>query len=331
MKFKNTLALCAASLLLLPSCATLYKKSTLFQEQEETIKTLSSDKKGLEEEVGQLREKLAQAAKDTVRETVVPPEMLVEDTIQAAQAGSDSILAPSFLDGLVGKEGWAAMKLTYRGAIFDILAVEDATDIQLFWKDEKEIFGNLQRLKKLAEREDKQLIFATNAGMYKPDRSPQGLYVENGEELAPLDTIEEAFGNFYLQPNGVFLIEKGGASRVVTTEEYENYRDRVLFATQSGPMAVIGGQINPKFNEPSPNVNIRSGVGVDPKGRTIFLISNQKINLYTFGSIFKEVFQCRNALYLDGAISLMYLPVLGRQDLGGDFGPLIGIMKSRKR
>lgn len=134
-----------------------------------------------------------------------------------------------------------------------------------------------------------------------------------------------------MQPNGVFLIEKEGASRVVSTGEYENYRDKVLFATQSGPMAVVDGQINPRFNEPSPNVHIRSGVGVDPEGRTIFLISNQQVNLYTFGSIFKEVFRCRNALYLDGAISMMYLPALDRQQLGGDFGPLIGIMKSRNK
>lgn len=37
------------------------------------------------------------------------------------------------------------------------------------------------------------------------DGSPQGLYIENSKILSPLDTTN-AEGNFYLKPNGVFLL-----------------------------------------------------------------------------------------------------------------------------
>lgn len=41
--------------------------------------------------------------------------------------------------------------------------------------------------------------------------------------------------------------------------------------------------------------------------------------------MFKDKLHCKDALYLDGAISKMYLPELGRYDLGGDFGAIIGV------
>ena len=53
----------------------------------------------------------------------------------------------------------------------------------------------------------KELVFAMNGGMYLPNLSPQGLYIENGKVIKQLDKTQEAYGNFYLQPNGVFLIE----------------------------------------------------------------------------------------------------------------------------
>jgi uncharacterized protein YigE (DUF2233 family) len=48
-------------------------------------------------------------------------------------------------------------------------------------------------------------VFAMNGGMYKPDNSPQGLYIENREVAASLDTTT-GNGNFYLKPNGIFYI-----------------------------------------------------------------------------------------------------------------------------
>jgi len=54
---------------------------------------------------------------------------------------------------------------------------------------------------------DKQqkLVFGMNGGMYHGDMSPVGLCVQNGHELAPLN-LAKAEGNFFLKPNGIFLI-----------------------------------------------------------------------------------------------------------------------------
>jgi uncharacterized protein YigE (DUF2233 family) len=47
-----------------------------------------------------------------------------------------------------------------------------------------------------------------NAGMYHEDFSPVGLYVEDGKEIAPLNTAD-APGNFFMKPNGVFFVDQG--------------------------------------------------------------------------------------------------------------------------
>lgn len=320
MNFKTILACSIVLMLLLSSCSQLYQKSTLFKTQENEINKLKHDKE-------YLQKKITSANKDTLEPKQLSLKAVEKDSFVKLPVESSS----PFLDVLLGKESQASMRLSYKNATFDILVVKNPADVQLFWKEENKIIGSLHQLKLLAEKENKDLIFATNAGMYTPSMKPQGLYIENGVELVPLDTIKEADGNFYLQPNGVFLIEKDSTAHLLTTEAYKNYDGRVLYATQSGPMVVIEGKINPKFNESSSNLNIRSGVGIDAQGRVIFLISNQEVNFFTFASVFKDVFLCPNALYLDGAISLTYLPMLSRRDLGGNFGPMIGILKSRNR
>jgi len=51
--------------------------------------------------------------------------------------------------------------------------------IGLYWKDEKQInFGSLQNLKQWLVKNNDELLFATNGGMYKKDHSPQGLFIE---------------------------------------------------------------------------------------------------------------------------------------------------------
>ena len=82
--------------------------------------------------------------------------------------------------------------------------------MQLYWKNDKgEKLISLDNLKKHAEQKGKKLVFANNADIYLQDNSPQGLYVENGKQLRPLDTKEKkSNANFYMQPNGVFLPTK---------------------------------------------------------------------------------------------------------------------------
>jgi uncharacterized protein YigE (DUF2233 family) len=89
-------------------------------------------------------------------------------------------------------------------------------------------------------------------------------------------------------------------------------------------MLLINGVINPNFTKGSINTNIRNGVGVLPNHRVVFAISKQAVNFYDFAEYFKNM-GCTNALYLDGAISAMYLPEKNWEQLVGDFGVMIGI------
>jgi uncharacterized protein YigE (DUF2233 family) len=158
-----------------------------------------------------------------------------------------------------------------------------------------------------------------------PDGSPQGLYIENGSIIKPADTTQEAYGNFYLQPNGVFLIKEDGSAAVIATNNFQPASD-IKYATQSGPMLVIEGKLHPKFQQTSTSKYVRNGVGILPNGKLLFAISKEPVNFYTFATYFKEA-GCQNALYLDGFVSRMYLPEKDWHQLDGDFGVIIGKLK----
>jgi len=218
-----------------------------------------------------------------------------------------------------------ARTLRHRGQLFDTYQVDlRKSDLKLYWKDEEgQAFGNLGRLKSWLESRGEEMLFGMNAGMYQVDNSPQGLYVEGGQEGSPLDLGDsERFENFYLKPNGVFYLTDSTAE-IMETLAYSARGISPRLATQSGPMLLINGNFHPAFREASSNLNIRNGVGIVSPTEVVFIISQQPVNFYTFASVFKEKFGCKNALYLDGAISKMYLPSLGRQDLGGNLGPLL--------
>ena len=201
-------------------------------------------------------------------------------------------------------------------------------DIQFYWKDDKkEIFRSIQNLKTWLGEKQKTLVFAMNGGMYKPDNSPQGLYIENGNRLVPLDTLT-GNGNFYLKPNGVFYITSNGLPVICKTEEF-NDSDNIRYATQSGPMLVIDGQIHPAFKKGSTNLNIRNGVGILPDTTIVFAMSRKEINFYDFAAYFKNL-GCKNALYLDGLVSRTYLPEKSWTQTDGNFGVIIGVTANEK-
>lgn len=217
---------------------------------------------------------------------------------------------------------------------FDAFVVKvKKSKIRFFWSypQSKQLYRNFKNVKQVTEQlYKKQLLFATNAGMFTPTSAPKGLYIENGKVIQPLDTISGRVGylNFYLQPNGVFYLTKNGDANIVTTREYQLFSpSSVEYATQSGPMLVIDGKIHPAFNQGSPNKYIRSGVGLIDNDHIVFIISNRPVNFYDFATLFRDYFGCSDALYLDGAISEMYLPELKRDNLNGNFGPIIGIIE----
>jgi uncharacterized protein YigE (DUF2233 family) len=91
-------------------------------------------------------------------------------------------------------------------------------------------------------------------------------------------------------------------------------------------MLLINGEINPHFTKGSVNTNIRNGVGILPNHKVVFAISKELVNFYDFAEYFKNL-GCKNALFLDGGISAMYLPEKNWEQLTGDFGVMIGITK----
>jgi len=189
--------------------------------------------------------------------------------------------------------------VTFEGDAFIACTADPASqDIRLFLRDpDGQPYGSFENF----AASDPAVVFAMNAGMYLPDLTPQGLYVEAGKTLAPLVT-GDGEGNFYLKPNGLFLITADRRAQVVTTEAFEAAPD-LAYATQSGPMLVIGGAIHPDFSDNGPSRYVRNGVGVRADGKVVFAISLEVVSFGRFARLFRNALSCPDALYLDGFVS----------------------------
>lgn len=222
----------------------------------------------------------------------------------------------------------AGQILDFKGTSYTVFIAEpNKHEITLHWNsDQAKPYSSIKNLLAWLKTQNKEVLMVTNAGMYTPSHAPVGLYIENGEQKVPINT-HDGSGNFSLKPNGVFYIDKNGP-HVTGTSKYlqQSVNKTIDFATQSGPMLVIDGKLHPAFKEGSSNVYVRSGVGIDSLGNAVFAISRQPVNFHTFASLFRDKLGCNNALYLDGAISLMYIPGVSEQK-GGNFGPIIAITK----
>lgn len=202
----------------------------------------------------------------------------------------------------------------------------DKSRISMHWRDAQgKDYRNIGRLKSDMERQGRTLLFAMNGGMYTPEHTPVGLYVESGTQHRRLNTGKGGTGNFSMQPNGVFGVRKDGRAHVITTDDARSITDWRC-ATQSGPMLVIDGNINAQFTPGSKNVNIRNGVGTTTDGRVVFAISREPVNFHDFADFFLD-HGCTNALYLDGSVSRAYMPEAGVQQLDGDLGVLIAVTR----
>ncbi|MCB2410581.1 phosphodiester glycosidase family protein [Hymenobacter lucidus] len=199
--------------------------------------------------------------------------------------------------------------------------------LRLYWKDDVgQPLHSLQRLNAWLQGRGQRLVFGMNAGMYKADNAPQGLFIQDSRVVTPLDTTTGS-GNFYLLPNGVFYTTVAHQAVVCPTAAFR-YSKAIAYATQSGPMLVVGGRIHPAFKPGSPNLNVRNGVGVLPDGRVVCAMSKEPISLYDFAEYFRRQ-GCRNALYLDGLVSRTYLPEQQWVQTDGNFGVMIGVTEPR--
>jgi uncharacterized protein YigE (DUF2233 family) len=200
--------------------------------------------------------------------------------------------------------------------------------LQLFWRDDTgQPYGGFSALRDGLAKHGKTLEFATNGGMYQPDLSPVGLFVADERELVPLNR-HTGSGNFSQQPNGVFLLDGHGA-RVVTTDEYSQEKPKPLLATQSGPMLVHQGELttSPVMNPKSESRRIRNGVCAPSPNTAVFVISESPVTFHEFAVYFRESLGCGEALYLDGSVSSLYAPRLGRADHWSPMGPIIGVTR----
>lgn len=170
------------------------------------------------------------------------------------------------------------------------------------------------------------VAFAMNAGMYDDDGKPIGYFVENSERLQTLNTADGS-GNFHMKPNGVFWGGNGKWHVRASDWFLNNVSDRPEFGTQSGPMLVVDGKIHPEITRDGPSRMIRNGVGVDEEGRAHFIISNAPVSFGKMARFFKDELEVKNALYLDGNVSLLWNPATGRLDTGAPIGPIVVVKR----
>jgi len=211
-------------------------------------------------------------------------------------------------------------------------ATPDSSEIRMYWKDDDgNILGSLGNLKNYTLQKGDDLLYACNGGMYMQNQAPLGYYIEAGKTLQKINT-KTGSGNFYLKPRGVFYVEE---KNIPGIQSIETAADRVLlqtkkiaYLTQSGPVLVHNNTINSVFTQNSNNINVRNGVGILPNGHAYFAMSTYPVSFYDFAKHFKDK-GCSEALYFDGFVSRSFCPWQNYNQLDGNFGVMVAVVKSR--
>ncbi|MFC7705726.1 phosphodiester glycosidase family protein [Plastorhodobacter daqingensis] len=219
----------------------------------------------------------------------------------------------------------ACMQLDHDGNRYTVCEVVAGRDDLRMWLTAPDgaVFGSFDRVNASLADQGLRLGFAMNAGMYHSDRSPVGLYRDPDGAAGDLVTSAGP-GNFGLLPNGVFCIA-GDRFQVVESRIFSREQPECDYATQSGPMLVIDGDLHPRFLVDATSRYVRNGVGVSEDGsRAWFAISERRVTFHEFGRLFRDGLGTPNALYFDGNISRLHAPDLRRNDWGLPLGPIVG-------
>ncbi|NNC89909.1 MAG: hypothetical protein HKN82_15735 [Akkermansiaceae bacterium] len=208
-------------------------------------------------------------------------------------------------------------QVEYEDVRYEVVRADPAA-VRLLWKDEKgRPLRTLGRARDLLERRGEQPLMIISGGVFEGEGSLIGLHVEDGEEQNELN-LGDGKGNFFIKPNGVFLVREDGdgcKALIWTSSIYSSWlkvrKDQKalpLFAMQSGPMLVMRGMRNLKLDPESASKMDRNGIGIDRDGRVIFAITarGESVNLYGFAKLFESL-GCKDALFLNGDIPQMVL------------------------
>lgn len=205
-------------------------------------------------------------------------------------------------------------------------------NVRVVWKDDAgKQLADLPAARAYLDGKGGKALMLMNGGIFEPGGIPSGLLVQNGKELRPVNR-RDGEGNFFLKPNGIFLISGKGA-RVIETGKWPPGGGKISYAVQSGPLLLENGRIHPAFNKGSQSRLLRNGVGVAGDGTVIFAISDYKgekwPNLYGFADLFLSL-GCKDALFLDGDISRMIYGDDLKKPTGG-FGSVIAVVQDAEK
>jgi uncharacterized protein YigE (DUF2233 family) len=187
-----------------------------------------------------------------------------------------------------------------------------------------------ERLSDELGRDAARVRFAMNAGMFDARGAPIGLFVAQGEQQHSI-SLTDGPGNFHMKPNGVFWQDESGAVHVDTSEAYNAEPRAARWATQSGPMLLIGGELHPRIQEDGPSRYIRNGVGVRDANTAYFVISSGVVSFGRFARFFRDELNCADALFLDGSVSSLWAPDMERRDESERLGPLLVVLSREDR
>jgi uncharacterized protein YigE (DUF2233 family) len=235
------------------------------------------------------------------------------------------LVAAVFLSSGVSVHSVEYQPTVFDGKRYTVCRVDLSREkLELFLNDETGApFKRFATLESWLEKKGRQLVFGMNAGMYHADYSPVGMFISNGKQTTPVN-LDRGEGNFFLKPNGVFVVTASGA-QVVESAGAANPREKIELATQSGPLLVLNGRLHPAFKINSENRLFRNGVGVKSPKEAVFVNSEEPVNFHEFARLFRDQLACPNALFLDGTISSLHALELKRSDFRIDLGPIIGI------
>jgi uncharacterized protein YigE (DUF2233 family) len=230
--------------------------------------------------------------------------------VAAVAASSASLAEPKDSDTSCGTkafEGVAFVVCRYRPSHDEIRLASRST-----LRSARDLVGVRTQL----GREASRVEFAMNAGMFDLDFNPLGLFIASGHVERSVN-LAKGGGNFFLLPNGVFSVDGRGDPHI-----------DAAWATQSGPLLVMAGRLNPGVSSNGTSLAIRNGVGVKD-GEALFVISNQAVSFGRFARFLRDGLGCPDVLYLDGAVSSLWSPELGRIDVGRDLGTYVMVLRRR--